>query len=105
MSEVTKRARANVRVAAISRLTRGTAKSSEGDLFGCQGCGFAFVPEVLEIAHRVPVRQDRSGGFQAGVFAKVILALPLDKARATARVLCANCHKMETASQRRNGWK
>jgi len=99
------RERTNPRIAAISWLVRGTKEYSDGNTFACQGCGSAYDPEVLELAHRVPIRKARSGGFQAAVFAKSILDLPLEEARATARVLCANCHKMESARQRRTGWK
>ncbi len=95
----------NVRLAAISWLVRGTKEASDEEVFACQGCGAVYAPAVLELAHRTPVRKDRSGGFQAQVFAKKLLGLPVSKARATARVLCANCHKMETAVQRHGGWK
>jgi hypothetical protein len=96
---------ANPRIAAISWIVRGTKEFSEGDTFGCQGCGVAYVPAILELAHRIPVRTNRSGGFQAQVFAKRLLSLPIEQARGTARVICANCHKLETADQRRRGWK
>jgi hypothetical protein len=94
----------NPRIAAISWLVRGTKELTEGETFVCQSCGVAYSPVVLELAHRSPVRKDRSGGFQAQVFAKQLLALPIEKAQATARVLCANCHRVETATQQRSGW-
>lgn len=95
----------NPRIAAISWLVRGTKDVTVGEAFACQGCGVVYSPVVLELAHRRPVRMDRSGGFQAQLFATRLLGMPIRKARATARALCANCHKMESAAQQLSGWK
>jgi hypothetical protein len=96
---------ANPRIAAISWLVRGIREFTEGETYACQGCGVAYAPVVLKLAHRSPLRKNRSGGFQAQVFAKRLLKLPVKDARAVARVLCANCHKIETAAQQRGGWR
>lgn len=95
----------NPRIVAISWLVRERKEYSEGDTFACQGCGGAFSPAVLELAHRVAARKNRSGRFQAKDFANDLLSMPVAKARKTARVLCANCHKVESAAQRLGGWK
>ena len=97
-------ARNNARIQAISWLVRGTKEYSPGETFACQGCGTAYDPEVIELAHRDPVRKVRSGGFQAQQFGEQLLGMPLGKARRAARALCANCHKIETARQRSAGW-
>jgi hypothetical protein len=96
--------RTNKRISAISWLTRGKAVYREGEGFLCEKCRVAYEPEVLDLAHRVPVRKDRSGRFQSTTFAEELLALPLAEARAKAHVLCANCHRRETAKQRKAGW-
>lgn len=94
----------NPRIAAISWLVRGHPDYTGSDVFRCQACRVAYEPEVLDLAHRDPIRKDRSGGYQSEVFAKQLLALPSTDARKIAHVLCANCHRRETAKQRRAGW-
>ncbi len=99
-----KRRQPNERVQAISWLTRGTKVYTEGETFVCDECGNAFEAEVLDLAHRIPVRKDRSGSFQSQAFGRKLLGMPIEQARETAHALCRVCHGRETAKQAQLGW-